>query len=97
MSRDLASHGEPSGLRERKVGDILTSLGLTYRGRVNPGNYVLWVSRADRVRIHRMAVDYEVEGISSEPAQNCEICAKKSRAPPTKRSSRKLRTRSEFA
>lgn len=82
MSLDLASHGEPSGLRERKVGDILTSLGLTNRSRVNPGNYVLWVSRAERVRIHHMAVDYEVEDISSEPIENCEICAKKGRGVP---------------
>jgi hypothetical protein len=82
MSRDLASHGEQSGLRERKVGDILTSLGLTNRSRVNPGNDVLWVSRADCERIHQMDVDYEVEDISSKPIENCEICAKKDRGVP---------------
>jgi hypothetical protein len=82
MSLDLASHGEPSGLRERKVGEILTTLGLTNRSRANPGNYVLWVSGADRVRIHQMALDYEVEGISSEPVENCEMCAKKDRGVP---------------
>ncbi len=82
MSLDLASHGEASALGERKVGDILTSLGLTNRGRVNPGNYVLWLNRTDRERIHQMAVDYEVEGISSEPVENCELCAKKNRGVP---------------
>ena len=82
MSLDLASHGEPSGLNERKVGGILTSLGLTNRGRVNPGNYVLWLTRETRERIHRLAVDYEVEGISSKPAENCEICAKKEPSTP---------------
>jgi hypothetical protein len=77
ISLDLASHGEPSALGERKVGDILTSLSLTNRGRVNPGNYVLWLDRTDRERIHRLAVDYEVDGISPEPVENCEICVKK--------------------
>lgn len=78
----LASRGEPSGLSERKVGDILTSLGLTDRSRANPGNYVLWLRRADRARIHRMAVDYEVDGISLEPIENCDICAKREGSAP---------------
>ncbi len=88
MNLDLASGGEPSRLIERKTGDILTSLGLTNRSRAYPGNYVLWLSRSDRVRIHRMAVDYEVEGISSEPMENCEICTKKNTRSPAERSSR---------
>jgi hypothetical protein len=29
-----------------------------------------------------MALDYEVEGISSEPVENCEMCAKKDRGVP---------------
>jgi hypothetical protein len=74
----LASRGEPSGLNERKVGDVLTSLGLTNRSRKNIG-YVLWLDRSDRVRIHEMARDYEVDGVPAGPIQNCEICAKKER------------------
>jgi hypothetical protein len=59
MNSDLASRGEPSGLTERKTGDILTSLGLTNPSRVNPGHYVLWMDRSYRVRIHEKARDYE--------------------------------------
>jgi hypothetical protein len=55
---DLASRGEPSKLNERKVGDILRSLGLTNRDRTNTG-YVLNLERSTRVRIHQMARDYE--------------------------------------
>jgi hypothetical protein len=71
MNGDLASRGEPSRLNERKMGDILTSLGLTKRSRTNAG-YVLWLERSDRVRIHEMARDYEVDGAG--PNQNCDIC-----------------------
>jgi hypothetical protein len=79
MSLDLSSRGEPSQLSERKTGDILTSLGLTNRSRVNPGHYVLWVDRSYRVRIHDLARDYEVEGVPPDPMQDCEICTKKER------------------
>ena len=72
MTVDLGSRGEPSRLIERKVGHVLTSLGLTNRSRTNPGRYVLWLERSDRVRIHEMARDYEVEGV--EPDPNCDIC-----------------------
>jgi hypothetical protein len=79
MKADLASRGEPSRLNERKVGDILTSLGLANRSRTNTG-YVLWVERSDRVRIHEMARDYDVDGTG--PNQNCDICKETSTAPP---------------
>ena len=71
MRTDLALQGEPSQLNERKTGDILTSLGLTNRNRMNTG-YVLNLERSTRVRIHEMARDYEVDGI--EQNQNCGIC-----------------------
>jgi hypothetical protein len=71
MRADLASRGEPSKLNERKVGDILTSLGLTNRDRTNTG-YVLNLERSTRVRIHEMARDYEVDGTGQN--QNCDIC-----------------------
>jgi hypothetical protein len=76
MSLDLASRGEPPRLNERKVGYILTSLGLTNRSRKSNG-YALWLNRSDRVRIHEMPRDYEVDGVPTEPIQTCEICTKK--------------------
>jgi hypothetical protein len=76
MRLDLASRCEPSGLNERKVGYILTSLGLTNRSRKSNG-YALWLNRSDRVRIHEMPRDYEVDGVPTEPIQTCEICTKK--------------------
>jgi hypothetical protein len=80
MNQDLASRGEPSKLNERKVGDILTSLGLTNRSRTNTG-YVVWLERADRVLIHKMARDYEVDGTSR--TQNCDLCKEANTASPT--------------
>ncbi len=71
IKEDLASRGEPSGLNERKMGEILTSLGLTNRSRTNTG-YLVWLERSDRVRIHEMARDYEVDGAG--PNLNCDIC-----------------------
>lgn len=71
MRKDLASRGEPSQLNERKVGDILTFLGLTNRNRTNTG-YVLYLQRCDRVRIHEMARDYELDDTGQN--ENCDIC-----------------------
>jgi hypothetical protein len=79
MCQDLASRREPSGLNERKVGDLLTSLGLTNRSRTNTG-YVVWLERSDRMRIHKMARDYQVDG--TNPNQNCDICKESSTPPP---------------
>jgi hypothetical protein len=79
MKEDLASRGEPSMLNERKMGDILTSLGLTNRSRTNIG-YVLWLERSDRVRIHEMVRDYEVDGTGPNP--NCDICTETNTASP---------------
>jgi hypothetical protein len=80
MNLDLASRGEPSKLNERKVGDILTSLGLTNRSRTNAG-YVLCLERADRVRIHKIARDYDVEGTGRN--QDCDMCKEAKTASPT--------------
>ena len=80
MNEHLASRGEPSRLNERKVGDILTSLGLVNRSRANTG-YVLWLERADRVRIHNLARDYAVDGTGRN--QNCDICKETNTASPT--------------
>jgi hypothetical protein len=81
MMADLVSCGEPSRLNERKVGDVLTSLGFTNRSRTNPGGYALWLQRSDRIRIHEMARDYEVEG--AVPSQDCDICKEINKAYPT--------------
>jgi hypothetical protein len=70
VKKDLTDHGESAGFKERKFGDILTSLFFTNRTRMNAG-YVLWLNRADRERIHATARDYEM----ADPIRNCDICA----------------------
>jgi hypothetical protein len=84
QSADLASRGEPSGLSERKVGDVLTSLALTNRTRKNAG-YVLWLNRSTRVRIHEAVLDYEVDAVPTEPDTQgtCDICVEPSTASPS--------------
>ena len=81
---DLASRGEPSGLNERKVGDVLTSLGLTNRTRKNSG-YVLWLPRSVRVLIHKGVRDYEVDGVPTDPdpGSTCDVCVDLSTASPS--------------
>jgi len=79
MNKDLADSGEPSGLNERKVGDILTSLSFTNRTRQNTG-YVLWLNRSERVQIHELPRKYEIDRIPVEPILNCNICNKPSEA-----------------
>lgn len=81
MKGDLASLGEPSLVNERKVGDLLTALGLTNRTRTNLG-YVLWLSRADRIRIHSLARDHELDCGLAQLFQSCDLCGKPSEAPP---------------
>jgi hypothetical protein len=78
VNLDLARCGE-SGLKERKLGDILASLSLTNRTRRNSG-YFLWLDRSDRERIHAAVRDYGAE----DPVEKCEICAKPG-VPPVKR------------
>ena len=80
INLDLASRGEPSGLNERKAGDVLTSLGLTNRTRKNAG-YVLWLYRSVRVLIHKEVLDYEVDVLPTEGT--CDICVAPSTASPT--------------
>jgi hypothetical protein len=82
MNLDLAARDESCGLSERKTGDILTSLGLTKRSRMNPGNYVVLLDQLDRFRIHEKARDYEVDDIpvTPKPHWNCGICIKNSKS-----------------
>jgi hypothetical protein len=70
VNEDLARCGE-SGLNERKMGNILTSLSFTNRTKKNTG-YVLWLERSDRERIHAAVRDYGAE----DPVEKCELCAK---------------------
>jgi hypothetical protein len=73
MNADLASHNESAGLTERRSGELLTSLGLTFRTRMNAG-YILWLDRVDRERVHRLAWDYEVDDVSPPSDTKCEFC-----------------------
>ena len=41
----------------------------------------LWLERADRVRIHKMARDYDVDGTGRN--QNCDMCKEAKTASPT--------------
>lgn len=74
MCSDLASRGEHFQPNERKVGDILTSLGLTNRIRVNPGHYVLCLNRDEREQIHYKVMNYEAD--MDLYLSSCDICMK---------------------
>lgn len=84
MNRDLESLAEPSGISERKAGEVLTSLALTNRTRTNSG-YALRLDRSVRVLIHREVRDYEVDGLTTEPDHKgtCDICVELSTARPS--------------
>lgn len=73
VNAELERRGEPSGLNERKLGDILTSLSFTNRTRKNTG-YVLWLTRAARARIHATARDYRIEGTDANLIDECQLC-----------------------
>jgi hypothetical protein len=81
---ELERRGEPSGLNERKFGDILTSLAFTNRTRRNTG-YVLWLDRAARARIHATARDYRIEGTGESSIDDCQICTPITRPTPVTR------------
>ena len=73
VNEKLKNCGEPQGLNERKLGDVLTSLSLTKRTRTNTG-YVLWLNRAERALIHAAARDYHIEGSPGDSIDECPIC-----------------------
>ena len=85
VNSELERRGEPSGLNERKLGDILTSLSFTNRTRKNTG-YVLWLDRAARARIHAAARDYRIEGTGESSIDECRICTPITRPTPVTRS-----------
>ena len=84
VNRELERRNEPSGLNERKLGDILTSLSFTDRTRKNTG-YVLWLDRAARTRIHATARDYKIEGTGESSIDECPICTPITRPTPVTR------------
>jgi hypothetical protein len=70
---------------------------LTNRSRVNPGHYVLWVDRSNRVRIHEMVRDYEVDVIPLIRPSTARSARKKGPGSQTRHRSRKPQTRNKFA
>jgi hypothetical protein len=68
VNSDLDGRGEPA-LKERKMGNILTSLSLTNRPRGKNG-YVLVLDRATRERIHATVREHKIEN----PVDTCRIC-----------------------
>jgi hypothetical protein len=73
VSLELKERGEPSGLNERKLGSILTSLSMTSRTRTRLG-YLLWFNRAEKLRIHAARRDYGVEGSHADSIAECPLC-----------------------
>ena len=74
VNANLRERGEVGNLKEKRVGNILTSLHLTNRPRLNSG-YVLWLDRETREQIHSLARMYRVNaGLTSEMSARCELC-----------------------
>lgn len=73
LNEELKLRGEPSGINERRLGDILTSLSLTNRRRQNTG-YVLMLGRSEREKIHAIARAYRIEGTSMDSIEECQMC-----------------------
>jgi len=74
VNANLRERGEVGTLKEKRVGNILTSLHLMNRQRLNSG-YVLWVNRETREQIHSQARIYRVNaGPTSEMSARCELC-----------------------
>ncbi len=74
VNANLRDSGEVGNLKEKRVGNILTSLNLTNRQRLNSG-FVLWLDRKTREEIHSLARTYGVNsGCTSEMSARCELC-----------------------
>ncbi len=85
VNSDLGRVGEPSGLNERKLGEILRSLSFTNGFRRNAG-YVLRLERSDRALIHATASTHRVEGTRLDSIENCRVCTRTGAPVPTVRS-----------
>jgi hypothetical protein len=74
VNANLRRRGESGNLKERKVGDLLTSLHLTNRTRKNYG-YVLWFDRETREEIHSLARMHRMNALPTpEMSARCELC-----------------------
>jgi 2-oxo-4-hydroxy-4-carboxy--5-ureidoimidazoline (OHCU) decarboxylase len=74
VNANLREKGEVGDLMEKRVGNILTSLHLTNRQRLNSG-YVLRLDRETRKEIHSQARTYWLNaGPRSQMSATCELC-----------------------
>jgi hypothetical protein len=74
VNANLRQRGEPRNLMERRVGDLLRSLLLTDRTRINIG-WVLRLTRETREQIHSLARAYGVNGgTTADMTARCELC-----------------------
>ncbi len=74
VNANLRERGEVGNLKEKRVGNILTSLHLTNRSRLNSG-YVLWLDRETREEIHSQARTCGMNsGPTPEMSARCELC-----------------------
>jgi hypothetical protein len=74
VNADLRQRGEPGSLTEKRMGNLLTSLQLTIRTRINIG-WVLWLTRETREQIHSLARAYGVNGgPTPELSAGCVLC-----------------------
>jgi hypothetical protein len=78
---NLRRIGELGKMSEKRVGNLLTSLHLTDRTRLNSG-FVLWLTRETRQQIHTLAYTYGVnKGPTPKMSAGCDLCQKLSVAP----------------
>jgi len=74
VNASLRERRELGNLKKKRVGNILTSMHLTNRQRLNSG-YVLWLDRKTREEIHSPARTYGLNtGPTSEMPARCELC-----------------------
>ena len=69
--------GENLRLLPRKVGAVLTSLGVATRTRTNSG-WSLTVNRQDAEKLHQLAACYGIDGLMDRflgmPSEDCSLC-----------------------
>ncbi len=69
--------GENLRLLPRKVGAVLTSLGVATRTRTNSG-WSLTVNRQDAEKLHQLAACYGIDGFKDRflgmPSEDCSLC-----------------------
>jgi hypothetical protein len=74
VSARLQERGELGSIAEKKLGNILTSISLTNRFRLNTG-WVLLLDRNTREEIHSLARAHGTQtNLSPEITANCDLC-----------------------